>query len=68
MPMSKIYVVNSDMKNVIGMSETNVMFKVQGQCYQKNCLKDFSAACDLCSAMHILTLIETHFDLAKGHI
>ena len=25
---SKIYVVNSDMKNVIGMSDPNVMFKV----------------------------------------
>ena len=27
MLMSKIYVVNSDMKNVIGMSDPNVMFK-----------------------------------------
>ena len=27
MLISKIYVVNSDMKNVIGMSERNVMFK-----------------------------------------
>ena len=27
MLMSKIYVVNSDMKNVIGMSDLNVMFK-----------------------------------------
>ena len=25
--ISKIYVVNSDMKNVIGMSDPNVMFK-----------------------------------------
>ena len=28
--MSKIYVVNSDMKNVIGMSDPNVMFKGPG--------------------------------------
>ena len=28
--MSKIYVVNSDMKNVIGMSDLNVMFKGPG--------------------------------------
>ena len=27
MLISKIYVVNSDMKNVIGMSDPNVMFK-----------------------------------------
>ena len=30
MLMSKIYVVNSDMNNVIGMSEPNVMFKGPG--------------------------------------
>ena len=30
MLMSKIYVVNSDMKNVIGMSDPNVMFKGPG--------------------------------------
>ena len=30
MLMSKIYVVNSDMKNVIGMSDLNVMFKGPG--------------------------------------
>ena len=30
MLMSKIYLVNSDMKNVIGMSDTNVMFKGPG--------------------------------------
>ena len=30
MLMSKIYVVNSDMKNVIGMSDPNVMFKEPG--------------------------------------
>ena len=30
MLISKIYVVNSDMKNVIGMSEPNVMFKGPG--------------------------------------
>ena len=28
--MSKIYVVNSDMKNVIGMSDPNVMFRGPG--------------------------------------
>ena len=28
--MSKIYVVNSDVKNVIGMSDPNVMFKGPG--------------------------------------
>ena len=28
--MSKIYVVNSDMKNVIGKSDPNVMFKGPG--------------------------------------
>ena len=28
--MSKIYVVNSDMKIVIGMSDPNVMFKCPG--------------------------------------
>ena len=33
MLMSKIYVVNSDMKNVIGMSDTNVMFKGPGSGY-----------------------------------
>ena len=31
MLMSKIYVVNSDMKNVIGMSDPNVIFKGPGQ-------------------------------------
>ena len=30
MLMSKIYVVKSDMKNVIGMSDLNVMFKGPG--------------------------------------
>ena len=30
MLMSKIYVVNSDMKNVRGMSDPNVMFKGTG--------------------------------------
>ena len=30
MLMSKIYVVNSDMKNVIGKSDPNVMFKGPG--------------------------------------
>ena len=30
MLMSKIYVVNSDMKNVIGMSDPNVIFKGPG--------------------------------------
>ena len=30
MLMSKIYVVNSDVKNVIGMSDPNVMFKGPG--------------------------------------
>ena len=30
MLMSKIYVVNSDMKNVIGISDRNVMFKGPG--------------------------------------
>ena len=30
MLMSKIYVVNSDMKNVIGLSDPNVMFKGPG--------------------------------------
>ena len=36
MLMSKIYLVNSDMKNVIGMSDSNVMFKGSGPClYQK---------------------------------
>ena len=30
MLMSKIYAVNSDMKNVIGMSDPNVMFKGLG--------------------------------------
>ena len=30
MLMGKIYVVNSDMKNVIGMSDLNVMFKGPG--------------------------------------
>ena len=30
MHTSKIYVVNSDMKNVIGMSDLNVMFKGPG--------------------------------------
>ena len=30
MLISKIYVVNSDMKNVIGMSDPNVMFKGPG--------------------------------------
>ena len=30
MLMSKIYVVNSDMKNVRGMSDPNVMFKGRG--------------------------------------
>ena len=32
----KIYVVNSDMKNVIGMSEPNVMVKGQGSMKQKS--------------------------------
>ena len=32
--MSKIYVVNSEMKNLIGMSDPNVMFKGPGSlCY-----------------------------------
>ena len=30
MLMSKVYVVNSDMKNVIGVSDLNVMFKGPG--------------------------------------
>ena len=30
MLMSKIYLVNSDIKNVIGMSDQNVMFKGPG--------------------------------------
>ena len=34
MPMNKIYVVNSDMKNVIGMSQPNVMFKGAGPLHQ----------------------------------
>ena len=38
MLMSKIYVVNSDMKNVIGMSDPNVMFKGPGS-RSKICLK-----------------------------
>ena len=32
--MSKIYVVNSDMKNVIGMSDPNVMFKGPGPIFE----------------------------------
>ena len=34
MLMSKIYIVNSDMKNVIGMSDPNVMFKGPGSLYE----------------------------------
>ena len=34
MLISKIYVVNSDMKNVIGMSQPNVMFKGAGSLHQ----------------------------------
>ena len=35
MLMSKIYVVNSDMKNVIGMSDPKVMFKGPGSLYNE---------------------------------
>ena len=35
MLMSKIYLVNSDMKNVIGMSDPNVMFKGPGPLLEK---------------------------------
>ena len=34
MLISKIYVVNSDMKNVIGMSQPNVIFKGAGSLHQ----------------------------------
>ena len=42
MLMSKIYVVNSDMKNVIGISDPNVMFKRPGPINRKGMLHTVS--------------------------